>query len=232
MRGSERRDDDGRKDYSIHGILGGKSFVLFLLYSHLKVYVYTQDWNRKNDMILFKWVSETANRWNVKVNAKGLVGLHYRFVLFRLNGPTKSFLLNPMSFYVQVYSLPHTFEYEIDEFDIFDVWMGMKRDLYLNERIYYYYFSFSINTHLSAWGGFSLFTTHNQSRLVRRYIRTVAQSYYIYIYYIKRLLDFDSIVWLEIIILVPFLLCCPLRLLFGMVGPFSSFLIPHSLGQY
>lgn len=24
LRGSERRDDDGRKDYSIHGILGGK----------------------------------------------------------------------------------------------------------------------------------------------------------------------------------------------------------------
>lgn len=24
LRGSDRRDDDGRKDYSIHGILGGK----------------------------------------------------------------------------------------------------------------------------------------------------------------------------------------------------------------
>lgn len=29
LRGSDRRDDDGRKDYSIHGILGGKFFGMF-----------------------------------------------------------------------------------------------------------------------------------------------------------------------------------------------------------
>lgn len=29
LRGSDRRDDDGRKDYSIHGILGGKFLFIF-----------------------------------------------------------------------------------------------------------------------------------------------------------------------------------------------------------
>lgn len=33
LRGSDRRDDDGRKDYSIHGILGGKLSVHFIFIS-------------------------------------------------------------------------------------------------------------------------------------------------------------------------------------------------------
>ena len=37
LRGSDRRDDDGRKDYSIHGILGGK--FCFLLSTFLQLVV-------------------------------------------------------------------------------------------------------------------------------------------------------------------------------------------------
>lgn len=37
LRGPDRRDDDGRKDYSIHGILGGKlSLFEFLLSFYFK----------------------------------------------------------------------------------------------------------------------------------------------------------------------------------------------------
>lgn len=52
LRGSDRRDDDGRKDYSIHGILGGKySFSSYFYYLQLRRirYHYLCSWTQKTE---------------------------------------------------------------------------------------------------------------------------------------------------------------------------------------